>query len=106
MEPNNPSQNNNDNVYPSNINCNYNQPMMNNNNSSMPYGDANSHFQPSMANSNASAQSHPSTYASHTGHANANPPLSANYIPNPSLLQPSHNILCFDIPGFKIIIIP
>ncbi|CAG8577982.1 7307_t:CDS:1 [Funneliformis mosseae] len=72
----------------------------------MPYGVANSHFQPSMANSNASAQLHPSTYASHTGHANANPPLSANYIPFPNPLQPSQNILCFDIPGFKIIIIP
>ncbi|CAG8534387.1 10700_t:CDS:1 [Funneliformis mosseae] len=101
MEHNKPSQNNNDNGYPSNINCNYNPPMMNNN-SSMYYGDANSHRQQSMADSNASAQ----LYPSHTGHANANPPLSANYIPNPNPLQPSHNIFSFDIPGFKIIIIP
>ncbi|CAG8670141.1 4067_t:CDS:2, partial [Funneliformis mosseae] len=63
---------------------------------------ANLHFQPSMADSNASAQLFPS----HTGHANSNPPLSANYIPNPNPLQQSHNVLCFDIPGFKIIIIP
>ncbi|CAG8719272.1 6246_t:CDS:1, partial [Funneliformis mosseae] len=84
------------------INYNYNQSMMNNNNNTlMLYKDANLHFQLFIADSNALAQLFPS----HTGHTNANPPLSANYIPNPNSLQQNHNVLCFDIPDFKIIII-
>ncbi|CAG8491386.1 13614_t:CDS:1 [Funneliformis mosseae] len=103
MEPNNPSQNYNDIL--SNINYGYSHPMMNNNRS-ISYGNATS----SMGNSNASAQPYPSTFPSHAGHANANPPPSANNISFINMatntIQSNNNIFSFDIPGFKIIIIP
>ncbi|CAG8476504.1 6894_t:CDS:1 [Funneliformis caledonium] len=103
MESNNPSQNNND--YLSNINYGYSHPMMNNNRP-ISYGNATS----SLGNSNLSSQPYPSTFPSHAVHANAIPPPSAN---NNTFLNmatnPIHsntNIFSFDIPGFKIIIIP
>src|SRR5215216_3479924 len=116
MESNNPSQNNNYNgpfintqegFTTSNNNYVYQNRQINNNNILPSYGDANRQH---IGGSNASIQFHPSSYASHTGQANANPPPTANNIPflnmvaNP--LQSNHDILSFDIPGFKIIIIP
>ncbi|CAG8560868.1 14189_t:CDS:1 [Funneliformis mosseae] len=99
----------------SNTNYGYNNdlPMMNNN--SMSYVGAISNQQ-QMAGSNASIQLCPPSYGSrYTGHANTseeqNPSLSTNYT---SLLNMATNpppqsnpgIFKFEIPGFRIIVIP
>ncbi|CAG8634798.1 15357_t:CDS:1 [Funneliformis caledonium] len=118
---NNPSQNNNDNGYLYTFNDNQAYPSNINHNSQLMM---NYTHQQTVASSNASAQVYPPLHGPLTGQANADPPLSANNIPflnttvdpplsvnnipflNSNPLQPNHNIFSFNIPGFKIIIIP
>ncbi|CAG8689849.1 426_t:CDS:1 [Funneliformis mosseae] len=100
----------------SNINYGYNNslPIMYNN--SMSYGGAISHHQQQMAGSNASIRLCPPSYGSHyTGHANIseeqNPPLFNNYTSSLNMAtnpppQSNSGIFKFEIPGFRIIVIP
>ncbi|CAI2166890.1 5733_t:CDS:1 [Funneliformis geosporum] len=101
-----------------NINDGYNNSLPTMNDNSMFYGSAVSHHQQQMAGSNSSIQLIPPSYGSrYIGHANSgeeqNPPMSMS-TNNISLnvmatnLPPQSNsgIFRFEIPGFRIIVIP